>query len=52
MPFLLSQSTEGFSTTSSEVGSGAIAWGWDGQLFYPTDSLRGGSGYFLYWPGD
>ncbi|NMA45730.1 MAG: InlB B-repeat-containing protein, partial [Lentisphaerae bacterium] len=37
----------------SLIGSKAvIAWEWDGHFFYPTDSLRGGFGYFLYWLGD
>ncbi|MDD3523238.1 MAG: leucine-rich repeat protein [Candidatus Cloacimonetes bacterium] len=36
----------------SLVGSGAIAWGWNGERFYPTNILRAGHGYYLYWPGD
>ncbi len=31
--------------------TGAIAWGWNGHSFYPTEILLAGHGYYLYWPG-
>ncbi|MDQ0288418.1 SUMF1/EgtB/PvdO family nonheme iron enzyme [Oligosphaera ethanolica] len=31
--------------------AGAVAWGWNGQRFYPTENLLAGNGYWLYWPG-
>ncbi|NLE53530.1 MAG: InlB B-repeat-containing protein [Lentisphaerae bacterium] len=36
----------------SLIGSEAVAWGWNGQRFYPTTNMLAGHGYWLYWPGE